>query len=123
MHFCDSDTDPVYSFVHADDIVVVDTTFGNEELRKIIGDDFLVPDTGSLNHDGLKLGFPGRILIRMGYEVHLDNSKGYSDGRLEILRRSRANGSEAIGAAATKVTLDVGNSLTPEELVVSNKCR
>ena len=43
--FYDSDADPVYSFVHVDDIIVADTTSGCEKLRKILGDNVLVKDT------------------------------------------------------------------------------
>ena len=42
VFYYDSDTDPVYSLVHVDDIIVVDTSSGHTKLRKILGDNFLV---------------------------------------------------------------------------------
>ena len=85
MYVSDSDAAPVYSLVQMDDLIVVGAISGYEKLRKILGDKFLVRDTGSLKHEGSKLGFLGRIRIWMGDEVHVGSSKGYIDGLLEVL--------------------------------------
>ena len=68
-----------------------------------------------MDHDGSKLDFLGRTLSRIGDEVHLQSSTGYIDGLSEILRLSRASGSDTTGASTTKVTLDLDSALTPEE--------
>jgi hypothetical protein len=76
VYFYDRDADPAYSLVHGDDIIVVGTTSGYEKLRKILGDNFLVTDTGSLNYEGSRLEFFGRTMTRIGDELHRKSSKG-----------------------------------------------
>ena len=122
MYFYDSDTEPVYSLAHVDDIIVVGATSGYEKLRAMLGDNFLVTDIGNVHQERSKLAFLGRASTRVGDEVHVHSSRGYNDGLLEILRLSRANGSETTGASTTPVTFYLDSARTPEEHSLCRTC-
>ena len=82
----------------------------------------MVKDIGNLNSDGSKLDFLGRILIRIGDEAHMTSSKGYVEGLLEILKLTRANGSETTGSNTTKLSLDSDDALSPEDHSLYRTC-
>jgi hypothetical protein len=117
-----SDTEPVYSLVHVDDIIVVGTRSGHTKLRKILGDNFLVEYTGSLNHEGSRLEFLGRTMTMIGDEIRMKSSKGYVDGLLQILGLTRANGTDTTGSSTTKVTLDMDDVVSPESHSLYRTC-
>ena len=61
-------------------------------MRKILGEHCIVKDVGELSSEGSQLDFLGRILMRLGDEIHMTSSKGYIQGLLEILGLTRAKG-------------------------------
>ena len=97
-------------------------TSGYEELRKILGGSFVVKDIGDLSNEGSQLDFLGRTLTRNGDEVHVKGSPNYTHGRLEILHRTRANGSETTGSNTAKLSVDTDNALTLEAHSLYRTC-
>ena len=83
-----SDTEPVYSLVHVDDIRLVVIASGHVKLRQIRGESFLVKDPENFSYDESKLDFRGRTWTRQGDEVHMQSSIGYIDGLLELRIRN-----------------------------------
>ena len=61
-------------------------------------------------------------MTRIGDEIHMKSSKGYVEGLLQILILTRAHGSGTTGSTTSKVTLDMANTLSPEEHSLFRTC-
>jgi hypothetical protein len=115
VFYYDSDENPLYALVHVDDILTVGATKSYESFRKILGENFLVKDVGSLNNELSKIGFLGRLLTRTSDEIHVRSSLGYIEGLFDILKPSKANSTETTGSNSTKPALDADTALSPQD--------
>ena len=61
-------------------------------------------------------------MTRIGDEIHMQSSRGYVEGLLQILGLTRANGTDTTGSTITKVTLDMGDTLSQKDHSLFRTC-